>query len=242
MHTCSSPIALAILFLSSSGIAQIGSPAEYLASEAPSHALFGLAPAGRFMFVDGESRGNVTVTGGDDGTSTSVTPAPEDKRSRLSRAAHDVGSALTRMALLFVFGCIMLALAPQRMEKLRLEAAARPMRSFALGLVSILAGAVGFVVLCVTVIGVPVALVCATLAVFGTYASIVAALTTAGAAVLQHRTQNPYLHLLLGCGALLVVGAIPVIGGLVTFVLACMGVGILVGTRAAGLIKPKQTT
>ncbi|MCA9590633.1 MAG: hypothetical protein KC657_35275, partial [Myxococcales bacterium] len=81
-----------------------------------------------------------------------------------------------------------------------------------------------------------------TLAVFGTYASIVAALTTAGAAVLQHRTQNPYLHLLLGCGALLVVGAIPVIGGLVTFVLACMGVGILVGTRAAGLIKPKQTT
>ncbi|MCA8958319.1 MAG: hypothetical protein KDC87_19735, partial [Planctomycetes bacterium] len=61
MHTCSSPIALAILFLSSSGIAQIGSPAEYLASEAPSHALFGLAPAGRFMFVDGESRGRTRV-------------------------------------------------------------------------------------------------------------------------------------------------------------------------------------
>lgn len=190
--------------------------------------------------VDGEHRGNVKVTAGDDGVSTQVTERPADKRGRLSRAAHDVGSAITRMALLFVFGCILLALAPQRMERLRVEVAARPMRSFALGVVSLLAGAVGLVVLCVTIIGVPIAAILSVLAIFGTYASVAAALTTAGAAVLQHRTPNPYLHLLLGCGAFLVLGNIPVIGGILTFVLTCMGVGVLVSTRAAGFIKPKK--
>ena len=60
-------------------------------------------------------------------------------------------------AVLFVIGTMLLALAGRRMEQLRAEVAARPMRSIALGCSGVLGGVVVVIALCVTVIGIPVA-------------------------------------------------------------------------------------
>lgn len=146
----------------------------------------------------------------------------------------DVQDAVTAMVVLFVFGTVLLALATQRMEKLELEVAARPARAFALGLVgSILLAAVA-VALCVTVIGIPIALAAGVLAIFATYAGIIATLRTIGAALIRHRTENPYLHLALGCVAFFLLGAIPWLGDIVTCVVGLVGFGSVVATRAAG--------
>jgi hypothetical protein len=125
------------------------------------------------------------------------------------------------------------------MERLRAEVATRPMRSFALGVVGSIAAVALFVVLCVTLVGIPVALIGGLVGIVAAYAGIAAVLTTAGEALLRHRTQSPYVHLAVGCALLLVVGAIPLVGGLVKAAVAFMGVGVLIATRGAGLFPPK---
>jgi len=156
--------------------------------------------------------------------------APKGQPGLLQR----IGQSITAAAMLFVFGAVLLALADRKMEVFRVEVAMRPMRSFALGIVGILGGAVTVAALCVTVVGIPVAVVFAILAVFAAYAGICAVLTTAGKALIGHKTDSPYLHLGFGCLLFLVSGAIPYVGGVVTFAVTMMGVGVVVATRAAG--------
>ena len=159
--------------------------------------------------------------------------------ARLGEWTRDAGGAVTRTAMLFVFGAVLLALGARRMETLRGEIAARPMRSFALGIVGAIAGLVAVVLLCITVIGIPVAVVGVLCAVFGIYAGICAALTTAGEALTAHKTKNPYAHLAVGCALFLAAGAIPVVGGVLHAVIAFIGIGVLVATHGAGLIKQR---
>jgi hypothetical protein len=186
--------------------------------------------------VDGGKNGSVKVSVNDGDVSTTVEESHAPPRSRLSEAAHSFGQSLTRKALLFVFGCVLLALATRRMDLLRKEVAARPMRAFAAGIVASLAALVAFLVLCVTVVGIPLALLALLVGVFAVYGAIAAVVTTLGAALIGHKTQNPYLHLLLGCALLLVVGMIPYVGGLVTFAVAMIGMGVLATTRLGGAL------
>ena len=150
--------------------------------------------------------------------------------------AAEVGSAFARMALLFVLGTVLLALAPERMDTLKSELVARPMRTFAMGVLGLLGGGVAFLVLCVTVIGIPFAFLGAIAVTFAVFASMCAVLETVGRALTRHKTQNPYVHLAAGCALFFAVGALPVIGPIVTFVVALLATGLVVSTRAAGLV------
>ena len=163
----------------------------------------------------------------------------DDNRPGVMGFVGTVGHRLTSMAILFVFGTILLALAAGRMEGMRVEIASRPMRTFALGVVSFFGTILAAIVLCVTIIGIPLAAVGVLLAVLGGYAGVTAALTTLGAAVLGHRTQSPYLHLAFGCVALFLVGLIPFISGLVTVAVGALGLGVIVATRGAGFLARK---
>ncbi|WP_438024814.1 hypothetical protein [Sorangium sp. So ce233] len=156
-----------------------------------------------------------------------------------STLARRAGNAVTRTALLFAFGAVMLALWPRRMETLKVEIAARPMRSFALGVVGVLGAVALAVALCVTLIGIPFAVIGLLLAVIAVVAGGCAVLETAGAGVFGHRTRNPYVHLAIGCLGLLFVSGIPYVGGAICAAVALIGAGALVATRLAGLIRPK---
>ena len=166
--------------------------------------------------------------------------AAPDQGISFSELASDAGEAVTRTALLFVFGAVLLALATRRMEMLKVDAATRPMKSFALGIVGILCGIAVFIALCVTVIGIPFAIIGVLLAMFAALAGACAVLETAGAAVLGHRTKNPYIHLAAGCFGLLVMGAIPYLGGMLYAAVFLIGIGAIVSTRAAGLVKSRN--
>jgi hypothetical protein len=159
--------------------------------------------------------------------------------TKVAKAARTFGGHVTRTAMLFVFGAILLALLTRRMGYLEVEAAQRPMRSFALGIV----GSICFVVvaglLCVTLIGIPVAVVGALAAVFAAYAGICAVLTAVGGVMLRRWTINPYLHLAAGCALFLLIGLIPYVGAWVTVIVVFTGIGVVVATRAAGYIPPR---
>jgi hypothetical protein len=181
--------------------------------------------------------GNVKVSMHDGEVSTEVEGARkrESGRSRLTEAAHSFGQSVTNMSLLFVFGCVLLALGTRKMETLRIEAAARPMKAFAMGIVGAICALVAVVAMCITVVGIPFAILVVLLGVFSVYASLAAVLTTVGAAVTGHKSTNPYVHLLAGCVLFLLAGLVPYIGGLVTAAVILIAIGTLVTTRLAGL-------
>jgi hypothetical protein len=153
---------------------------------------------------------------------------------------RDVGNAFSHAALLFVFGTIVLALGAKRVETLRVEVASRPMRSFALGVVGLIAAIALVIAMCVTVVGIPVAIVGVLVGAMAVYAGIAAVLTTLGEGLLRHRTKNPYVHLALGCAILLLIGAIPYVGWFAKAFVAFAGMGVVIATRAAGLVPPRS--
>lgn len=189
--------------------------------------------------------GNVKVSMHDGEVSTEVEGSRkrESGRSRISEAAHSFGQSVTNMSLLFVFGCVLLALGTRRMETLRVEAAARPMKAFAMGIVGSICALVVVVAMCITVVGIPFAILVVLLGVLSVYASIAAVLTTVGAAVTGHKSTNPYVHLLAGCVLFLLAGLVPYIGGVVTAAVILIAIGTLVTTRLAGLVdgRPRRT-
>jgi cytoskeletal protein CcmA (bactofilin family) len=166
---------------------------------------------------------------------------PEDaekahKTVSFSALADEAGGPITRTALLFAFGAVLLALAGGRMDRLQREVTSRPMRSAALGVVGILVGLFAVVALCVTILGIPIAIIALLAAIFGLYAGVCAALTTLGAALLHRKTSSPYVHLAAGCAIYLLLSSIPFVGGLVTALVVLIGFGALVETRAAGFV------
>ena len=85
-------------------------------------------------------------------------------------------------------------------------------------------------------IGIPVAAIAAMVLILAGYSGVCAVLVTVGGALIRHRTDNPYLHLALGCVLLLVVGAIPWIGDALVLIVALTGFGAVLSTRFAGLL------
>ena len=166
-------------------------------------------------------------------------PEETDEAAGAGSLLQEAGEALSSTALLFLFGTILLALATRRMEVLQVEVAARPVRSFALGIVGSLVAAMVLVLLCVTVIGIPVALAGVFAAVVAGYSGICAVLTTTGSALLRHKTDNPYMHLAAGCALWLLLGALPYVGGWMVFAVVSAGLGSVYATRGAGLIPKK---
>ena len=146
-----------------------------------------------------------------------------------------LGSALSRAALLYAFGCILLATAGQPMERMRHELAERPVRALGLGAVALLVGFFTLLVLCVTIIGIPVAIVLCLAGALGVYAGMCAVFLELGALVLEERTESPYAHLALGCLMYLIFSTLPVIGWLASVLAVVCGLGLLVSTSVVGL-------
>jgi hypothetical protein len=191
--------------------------------------------------------GSVTVKGGHDTGNTT----PDDENaghaaalaqhlhrdahvSALRRAAQGVLGGVRLAAVLFVLGTVLLALAGRRMDKLRGEVAVRPMRSLAMGLLGTFASAVVLIALTVTVIGAPVALVVAIVGGFAVLGAMCAVLSVVGEALLRHKTENPYMHLAVGCALFVALSSIPYVGGFVVAAVFLAAVGILFATRGAG--------
>ncbi len=172
----------------------------------------------------------------DDDASPHGPPSARQRWSFRSIAAM-VGSAVTRTSLLFAFGAILLALMSRRLDLLQGDVATRPARAFAIGVVGVAAGLAATAALCVTLVGIPIAILFLLLAIFGTYAGVCAILTAAGALVLGHRTTSAYAHLAAGCAIYLLLSSLPRVGHIVTAVLILVGFGTLLQTRAAGLVK-----
>ncbi len=169
-------------------------------------------------------------------------PTGNERRPSPGLGARIVGSltdSLRLAAVLYVIGTLLLALAGARMTTMRVEMAARPIRSMALGLVGSVTFLVVLVALCVTIIGIPVAIVALLVSIFAVAGAMGAVLSVAGEALLRHKTENPYVHLAVGCALLVAVSWVPWVGGLAVVAVVLSAGGVLVATRCAALIPGK---
>ncbi|HTU63215.1 MAG TPA: hypothetical protein VMF89_32365, partial [Polyangiales bacterium] len=180
----------------------------------------------------------------DEGTDEKDDESAQEDFWSFASVMNKLGSALSRSALLYAFGCILLATAGQPMERMRSELSDRPVRALGLGMATLVGGFFALIVLCVTIIGIPVAIMLFLVGALGVYAGMCAVFLELGALVLEERTDSPYIHLALGCFMYLIFGTLPVIGWLATALAVVCGLGLLVSTRFGGLIgrPPAQLT
>jgi hypothetical protein len=182
-------------------------------------------------------KGDQAVVGGHERSSDD--DADPEEPTGFAGLAVQASNAAGQSAMLFLVGAVLLATLGERMERLGAEVAARPMRAFGLGVVGVIAFVALLVALCVTVIGIPIAVLAAPVFAVAAAAGACAALTTLGHALARHRTSSPYAHLAIGCALLFVARFVPWIGDLAGAFVWLVGVGVIVATRAAGLL-PKR--
>jgi hypothetical protein len=120
------------------------------------------------------------------------------------------------------------------MQRLQSAFVERPTRAVALGVVGFISALLTIVALCITLVGIPVAILVVLSGAICIYAGICAVFTSLGAALLRHRNDNPYVHLAAGCALYCVLSSLPIIGTLVTILAVLVATGVLISTRAAG--------
>ena len=158
-----------------------------------------------------------------------------DKTGWFEREWESFIGTLARTALLFAFGTVLLTLLGPRMQRLQSAFVARPTRAFALGVVGLGIALLTIAALCITIVGIPVAILVVLTGAMCIYAGICAVFTSLGAALLRHRNDSPYVHLAVGCALYCVLSSLPVIGTVVTVVAILVATGVLISTRGAGL-------
>lgn len=193
----------------------------------------------------GVARGDHKVIGGiftheDEGGVSTEKKAKRENLSWGARTSRGISDVFGNFAFLFVLGALFLAAAPDRMQRLRTAVAEKPVASIAYGLAGVIGSIAGVVVLCITVIGIPFALVFMLALAVAVTGALAASLTTAGAALLQHRTKNHYVHLALGSALFAVCGVLPWLGGWLQCAAVLASFGILVTTRVAGYVPRKS--
>jgi len=139
-------------------------------------------------------------------------------------------------AFLFILGLLLMGFAPERLSRVQATIVRAPFRSGATGALAFVGAFVAGIVLVLTIVGIPAAIVLALLAPIGAYVGLAAAATVVGATIpIERLAGRPVAQLAAGVGGLFVASLVPYLGAFVTAAAACAGVGALLlsklGTR-----------
>jgi hypothetical protein len=141
-------------------------------------------------------------------------------------------SSLSKHALLFVLGLILLGLWPRRVARLTDTIRETPLRVGALGVLSALSALVAIIVLTVSLVGIPAALFVALFSALAAYTGLAATALAVGATLPLPRLEGrPVWRLAAGVTLLFLLAQLPWLGGLVLLVACLLGIGALVQTR-----------
>lgn len=161
-------------------------------------------------------------------TSLPLTPSQDD-------GDGGIVWAILRYSLLFLAAILFLGLAPERFGRVQRAIALRPVRTLATGILGSLVTVVVMGALCVSLIGIPVALVLAIPMPVAATAALAAMLPVIGAMIPTRKLEGrPVARLAAGALVLFVVTRIPVVGGFALFFALLTGLGALVLTRFGG--------
>jgi len=161
-----------------------------------------------------------------------VTPSVPDPIRSLGHWIGDLVSSLLSYALLFLLGLVLMGVARERLDALQVVIIRRPFRAFGHGLLGFVGAIVAIVILCITIIGIPAAIVLGVVLPIALYIGMAAAATVLGAALpLPQLKERPVMQLAAGVATLFVASLVPVVGSVAIAIAALVGLGALVITR-----------
>jgi hypothetical protein len=143
--------------------------------------------------------------------------------------------AVLRYSLLFLGAILFLGLAPERFGRVQRAIVERPVRTLATGTLGMLVSGVLLLALCVSLIGIPLAIVLAMIAPVVAAAALASVVPVIGAMLPTRKLDGrPVARLAAGALALFVITRIPLVGGLALGLALLAGLGALVLTRFGG--------
>jgi hypothetical protein len=162
-------------------------------------------------------------------------PPDHDEASEESSGwFSDTLSSFSRHALLFVLGLVLLGAFPSRLSGVTSAIQAAPLRAGALGVLGVLGAAVLSVLLTITLIGIPAAIVLLLGSALALYAGLAAtALVVGGMLPFGSVRGQPIRELAVGVLLLFLLSRIPVLGAIAMGVACAVGFGAIVSTRFA---------
>lgn len=183
---------------------------------------------------EGRVLGEVLTMGGSverDGSPSAEGNLHEHDDDHDGPVAKVFGSA-ARHTLIFLLGVLLIGAFPRRHAAMARSLVDRPMRSTAAGFLGMLATVVLCIAFAVTLIGIPVAIFLAVLAVVAACAGLAVVGYVIGAALpVEKAKQRPLLQLALGVLVLWILSLVPVLGFLVLLILGSAGYGAVLMTR-----------
>ena len=159
----------------------------------------------------------------------------EQRRNHYSTFGYYFGQVI-RLAGAFVTGLLLLWLFPV-LREVSLPNAVAVLRSAGIGLAAAVTLPVAALIVCVTIIGIPLAVLTFLLGAIGLYFSKAVVAQIIGRGVLRNRATPPHYAATLLVGLVIVIVAInlPWIGGIANFVLTLVGFGVIVSLLLARL-------
>lgn len=154
------------------------------------------------------------------------------KSSGGSAAGNRVAAFLLQFAVLFGLGFLMTMFAPQRMKAIEANIRAEPVKNGLAGFLGLLAAIPATVLLVLTLVGIPVAIVLWPAIAFFIAVGLVAIANRLGTVLPTGRMRKTQaLVLAVGTLALMLVSLIPVLGKMAVGAAAFIGLGAIIRTR-----------
>lgn len=174
------------------------------------------------------ARGMVKTQRAQNATSSSS----DAKASGGSVSGNRVAGFLLQFAVLFGLGFLMTMFAPQRMKAIEANIRAEPVKNGLAGFLGLLAAVPATVLLLLTLVGIPVAIVLWPAIAFFIAVGLVAIANRVGTVLPTGRMRKTQaLVLAVGTLALMVISLIPVLGKLTVGLAALIGLGAIIRTR-----------
>ena len=128
---------------------------------------------------------------------------------------------------MLVVGLLMVLLIPILFNKLKEIKANRLLPSFAWGLLILVAVPIVALIAMITYIGISAGMIAAALYGVLLYVSTIISTFVITSLIFKDKVKNPYLILLIGLPIVYIIKLVPFLGGLVSFALLCLGLGLL---------------
>jgi hypothetical protein len=158
----------------------------------------------------------------------------DQNAERISRRHSHGGmeSFLFRFALFFALGFLLMLFFPARMKQIEDEVKNEPLKCGVAGLVGILALLPLSILLVITVIGIPIAILLWILVSLAMVAAVVVVANEIGMRLPIFRARKTQaLVLAVGIAVLLVVWMVPIVGKMAVFVITVISFGAIIRTR-----------
>lgn len=138
-----------------------------------------------------------------------------------------ITSGLFSLFNLLVVGLLLVLLFPRVFKKIKEIENAKILSSLAWGLLVVIVVPIVSLLVMITVVGLSTGII--TLILYGVlmYLSTIFASYKLTAALLGNKIKNDYLLLLIGLAAVFIIKLIPFLGGLCSFMLVCLGIGLV---------------